>query len=392
MYANYAEQGALEATIQNAITHFITMKHTFATAVDLMLTLYSYPYRRYYDNLSKQYVTATVQDIVPPSTLADYLNEMMVINYINIRSIVLSKNVVILPSDYIPKIHPSLFEAPDPFDDIDVISDMSEGLGVTDVSPRPHNDAANLTLTVNPDGTVGVNIDILPDNIETSSQSSTASTQSTRSSTSKTSHGSIHADMSDTDTNVNTPYSFPTAPVINVEQYESILFNQTTFGQYDTEVIDYDHHIDVGLDERVTSGFDHPTDDLAGPLDESNDCTVANIDATSFLDDGEVIIDGDEDSDVDIWGTPVEPFRPITPTEPKRTPKKPSTTPKVSGTTGASMTMTSGVESRPLSRPPAIPPLVNTPTTIIPPIDTSRDGYTITKVNTVSQPFFSSFI
>lgn len=391
MAYNYSEQGALEATIQNALSHFTTMKHTFPTVVDLMLTLYSYPYRRYYDNISKQYHTATIQDVLNPPVLADYINEMMVLDYNHIRSLVLSKEILILPSDYINRISPELFEAPEPYDDIDVTSDSqysvtsdcsggsnSEHIG----NNCEHSIDTNLELLVNPDGTVNVHIDVIS---ETSSQTSTSSVKS---------HGSIDTDMSDTETDVNVPFEFAVTPITNIEQYDSILFHD--FDQPNTDA----YH---------SFGDDEPNDIDVSTFD---DCTVSNYEATAFFDDDEVIIEDDDTSDINIWDdldTPVEPFRPTTPTEPKRTPKKPpvvtTTLPRPGGITIGKQMTPSVIPSELSSTTKQsqttaftgyntanMCPRVDIPIQHMQTVDTTRDGYTITRVNTVSQPFVQSFL
>ena len=402
MTYNYSEQGALEATIQNALSHFTAMKHTFPTVVDLMLTLYSYPYRRYYDNISKQYHTATIQDVLNPPTLADYINEMMILDYNHIRSLVLSKELLILPSDYINRISPELFEAPEPYDDIDVTSDSQYSVTSDDTTcsnyehigdNRDHGCQpidTNLELLVNPDGTVNVHIDVIS---ETSSQTSTSSVRS---------HGSIDVDMSDTETDVNIPFEFAVTPITNIEQYESILFH------------DFDQPSTDGYHSFGPNGLNHV--DNANTIEPNgidvstfDDCTVANYEATTFFDDDEVIIEDDDTADINIWDdldTPVEPFRPTTPTEPKRTPKKPpvvTTTalPRPGGITiGQQMTSSVLPSTTKQSQTTAstgyntanMCPRVDIPSQHMQTIDTTRDGYTITRVNTVTQPFVQSFL
>lgn len=117
---SYNSVDAVEQTIHNHLRQLMLASTKFATVTELMLSVCSCPFRRYYDNYSRSYKMSTIKDEMYVYSVADCLNELLCGNVGNVRTLVPASSWLILPSDY------ACIEddAPrEPYDDSDYTSD-----------------------------------------------------------------------------------------------------------------------------------------------------------------------------------------------------------------------------------------------------------------------------
>lgn len=116
----YNSVDAVEQTIHNHLRQLMLASTKFTTVAELMLSVCSCPFRRYYDNYTRTYKISTIRDEMYVYSIADCLNELLCNNVANVRTLVPNSSWLILPSDYVS----IKDDAPrEPYDDSDYASD-----------------------------------------------------------------------------------------------------------------------------------------------------------------------------------------------------------------------------------------------------------------------------
>lgn len=113
----------IKKSIRLHIAFLLNTKTVFNTNRELILSVCECPQRRYYDRISHEYKVVTIQDEIYACSVANYLNELLCTNFINIRSLLHTDSWILLPSDYV-----GIDEEEADYswlDDVDVITDKS---------------------------------------------------------------------------------------------------------------------------------------------------------------------------------------------------------------------------------------------------------------------------
>lgn len=88
---------AIDVIVQSCVAS----QEVFQTAVDLMYHIYTFPIHTRWNNYTEKYEQFSIGHEVHLWTFADYLNQMLSIDYCGMRSLIKgSPNWLILPSDY----------------------------------------------------------------------------------------------------------------------------------------------------------------------------------------------------------------------------------------------------------------------------------------------------
>lgn len=126
MFQNYnSAVDAVEQTIHNHLRQLMLASTKFATLTELMVSVCTCPYRRYYDRFTNSIKMSTIKDEMYVYSIADCLNELLCLNVGNIRTLVPPTSWLILPSDYANIEEGDLHE---PYDDSDYTTDPTSNV------------------------------------------------------------------------------------------------------------------------------------------------------------------------------------------------------------------------------------------------------------------------
>lgn len=127
MTYDFDDPTLLTNLIDSMVSSLVRDKAVFDTPVDIMVVLYTSECSRAYNSATNTYTPVLLQELLYPSALANYLNELMLVNRHNIKSLLTTlDNWLLLPSDYASFVDPDneTIDSVDIYDDKDIITDL----------------------------------------------------------------------------------------------------------------------------------------------------------------------------------------------------------------------------------------------------------------------------